>query len=149
MKTQWPVILVLSLAFSTAGAHYTKEQIVSYGKSLDVAKLDSSLDSQRLDHWLRSGVHLQTVTWEMSDCDLKGSGAPDYGAPLCVKVRFERGNVGGWIVVQVGTFLEGVKGEPRLEDIVVGSPKGIVPGSHKLSELPRLLDEASPPTGRQ
>jgi hypothetical protein len=112
-----------------------------------VSKLDPSLSSQRLDQWLRFGpAHLDTVTWEMSDCDLKPDFSnPNYVATLCAKVRFRRGNCGGWAIITVGTFRNGISGHPHLEYIfaTVGSNYDHPPESRKLSDLPRLLEEAS------
>jgi hypothetical protein len=145
MKTQGLMIVLLLFPFSsTANAHYTDKQVVSYTKALDVAKLDPALSSQRLDEWLRSGpAHIETATWEVGGCDLK---YPPNPAPLCVKIRLMRGNVGGWLIIEVGTFREGIKGVPHLEQIFVGSSKGFAPDSDrldKLSGLPRLLEEVS------
>jgi hypothetical protein len=145
MKIQGLMIVLLLFPYSsTADAHYTDKQVVSYVKSLDVAKLDPSLSSQRLDEWLRSGpARIEAVTWEVGGCDVKNPPSP---APLCVKIRLTRGNAGGWLIVKVGTFREGVKGAPHLEQIFIGSPKGFAPDSDKLdklSNLPRLLDEVS------
>jgi hypothetical protein len=144
MKTQWRVIVLLLLTSSlTAAARFTEKQVVSYAKALDVAKLDPALPSERLDEWMRSGpAHLDTVTWEMSDCDLKG-GNPNVPAPLCAKIRFTRGSAGGWVIITVGTFRDGIKGAPHVEDIFVGSQNGGEPDSIKLSDIPRLLDDAS------
>jgi hypothetical protein len=145
MKIQGLGIVLFLIAFSsTADAHYTDRQVVSYAKTMDVAKLDTSLSSQRLDEWLRFGpAHIETATWEVGGCDLK---APPNPAPLCVKVRLTRGNAGGWLIVKVGTFREGIKGVPHLEQILIGSSNGFAPDSDrvdKLSDLPRLLDEVS------
>ena len=151
MKIQRLMIVLLLFSFSSrADAHYSDRQVVSYAKTVDVAKLDSSLSSQQLYEWLRSGpAHIEAVTWEVGGCDLKN---PPNPAPLCVKIRLTRGNVGGWLIVKVGTFREGIKGAPHLEQIFIGSSKGFAPDSDrldKLSDLPRLLDEASSLTGNR
>jgi hypothetical protein len=139
MKVYCLIVAMLLLPCSlAANVRFTEEQVVKYAKGLDVAKLDPALSPQRLDQWLQSGpAHLDTITWEMSDCDLKGPAV----APLCVKVRFQRGSVGGWAIVRIGTFRDGISGQPRLDHLLVGSKKGILPDSNKLSELPRLLDK--------
>ena len=92
-------------------------------------------------------AHHETVTWKMSDCDLKPSGSPNHVAPLCVKVRYTRGNVGGWAVITIGTFRSGISGTPHLEYIMVRSGDLDFHDSEKLSDLPRLLDDASASTG--
>jgi hypothetical protein len=144
MNTRWlVVVLLLVTSCLAAKARYSEKQVINYAKALDVTKLDPTLSSQRLDEWIRSGpAHLGMVTWEMSDCDLKG-GDPNIPAPLCVKIRFNRDGVGGWVIITVGTFRDGIKGEPRVEDILVGSQNGGEPYSNKLSDLARLLDDAS------
>src|ERR1700739_3259709 len=94
------ILLLLSLsaplAWSQKTAKVTEQQIISYARALDVSKLDPSLSSQRLDQWLRFGpAHLNTVTWEMSNCDLRPDFSnPNYVEPLCAKVRFKRGDCG-------------------------------------------------------
>lgn len=134
------IVLLLVTSSQTVKARFTEKQVVSYVKALDVAKLDSALPSQRLDDWMRSGpAHFETVTWEMSDCDLMGRNP----APLCVKIRFIRGNAGGWIIITIGTFRDGIKGVPYVDHILVGSQNGGEPDSNKLSDIPRLLDDAS------
>jgi hypothetical protein len=139
-----PIVALLFPSPSNANAHYTKQQVVSYSKALDVAKLDPTLTSQRLDQWLQSGpAHVEKVTWETSDCDLMPPPDPKYVAPLCVKVRFTRRNAGGWILIKVGTFRDGISGAPHLESMLTGSANGLVFDSSKLSDLPRALDEAS------
>jgi len=142
---RWPMIaLLLAAASSSAKARFTEQQVVSYAKALDVAKLDPTLSPQRLDEWLRSGpAHLEAVTWEMSDCDLE---APPPPAPLCVKIRVMRGHAWGWIIVQIGSFRDGMSGAARLRRVIVGSREGITPysntsDSEKLSDLPQLLDK--------
>src|SRR5262249_40576339 len=113
------VMILLSLAAGLASAkrRTTEKDVISYAKSLDVSKLDSTLRSQHLDKWLRSGpARLDTVEWEMSNCDLK----PDPGdtdAPLCAKFRFTRGAVSGWGLINVGTFRMGISGPPHFEYI--------------------------------
>jgi hypothetical protein len=144
------IIVLVSVASSlNATARFTEKQLVSYAMGLDVAKLDPALPSERLDEWLRSGPpHVEKATWEMSDCDLKGTGDPKYVAPLCVKVRFIRGSVGGWVMVRVGTFLNGISGEPHFENLLVATRGKLnFHDSEKLSGLPRLLDDVSASTG--
>jgi hypothetical protein len=139
MKAHCLVIAALLVPWPVAAnAPVTEKQVVKYAKALDVAKLDPKVSSQRLDKWFESGpARLDAVTWEMSDCDLKGSSI----TPLCVKIRFQRGSVGGWAIITVGNFRDGIKGAPRVEHIQVGSKNGILPDSNRLSDLPRRLDE--------
>ena len=149
MNTHWLMIVLMVVpSFLTANASSTAKQVVVYAKALDVSKLDPTLFSQRLDERLRSGpAHVETVTWTMSDCDLKPSGSPNYVAPLCVRVGFLRGNVGGRAIITIGTFRNGISGTPHFANILV-STKGKLNFhySEKLSDLPRLLDDASAPT---
>jgi hypothetical protein len=149
MNTRWLMIVLMVVPSTlTANALFTEKQVVAYAKALDVAKLDATLSSQRFDEWLRSGpAHIETAIWEVGGCDLKD---PPNPAPLCVKIRLTRGNAGGWLIIKVGTFREGIKGVPHLEQIFIGSSKGFAPDSDrldKLSDLPRLLDEVSATTG--
>jgi len=148
MKAQWLMAVLMLVSSSLmAKQHVTEQQVISYAKALDVAKLDPALPPQRLDKWLRSApAHVDTVTWEMGDCDLKPDFSnPNYVAPLCAKVSFRRGNCGGWALITVGTFRDGISGTPHLEYIVLllGAKYDGVPESTKLSDLPRLLDKAS------
>ncbi|MFZ0978947.1 MAG: hypothetical protein WAN23_06030 [Candidatus Acidiferrales bacterium] len=150
VKARWlAVALLLVPSPSTAKTHYTKQQVVNYAKALDVAKLDPTLPSRRLDEWLQSGpAHLYKITWEVNGCDLMGSDDPKYVAPLCVKIRFARVDAGGWVLITVGTFRDGIKGTPHVDQIFLGSDNGDEPISNKLSDLPRLLEEASSRAGR-
>ena len=68
-----------------------------------------------------------------------GSDDPKYVAPLCVKVRLARDDAGGWVLITVGTFRDGIKGMPHVDHIFLGSRNRVEPDSNKLSDLPRLL----------
>ena len=138
-------ILLMLPGTLTAKQRVTAQQVVRYVKALDVTKLDSTLPSQRLDEWLRSGpAHIESEQWEMSDCDLKPDASnPNYVAPLCAKVLFTRGNSRGWVIITVGTFRDGIQGVPHVDHIFVESDSGSVPDSNKLSDLPKLLEKVS------
>ncbi|HKR84067.1 MAG TPA: hypothetical protein VJS37_07805 [Terriglobales bacterium] len=140
------IVLLLGTTCYADGQAYTSKGVIRYAKALDVANLDSSLSRQPLDGWLRSGsLHLDTVQWVVSDCDLK---PPDDDLPrdwpLCAKFWFRRKthDAGGWGLVQVGTTKKGITGSPQLRILVV-TQEGKFSNSQKLSDLPRLIDEAS------
>jgi hypothetical protein len=145
------VLIVLSLATTSVCARepLDENKVISYAKGLDVAKLDASLPSQRLDKWLRSGpAHIETVQWYMSrDCDLKPPAGqePKDDWPLCVRFGFQRNGVGGWAMMKVGTLGKGTSGAPHFEYVVVasGGAQPVGRESKKLSDLPRLLDEVA------
>lgn len=130
-------------AFSAAqGQSYTDEAVLQYAKSLDVAKLDSTLSSQGLEDWfLRGPARIEELYWNISpNCDLKDP-APDADGdlPLCVKVGFRRGNTTGFGVLRVGTLKHGVSGQPAFQYLDVLRPCSV--GSYdKLSDFPRFLD---------
>ena len=138
-------ILLMLPGTLTAKQRVTAQQVVRYVKALDVTKLDSTLPSQRLDEWLRSGpAHIESEQWEMSDCDRKPDFSDPKGvAPLCAKVRFVRGNARGWLIIRVGTFRDGIRGIPTLDYIFIDSDKVSAPDSAKLSDLPGLLEKAA------
>lgn len=149
MKARCLVIVALLFPLALAmNARSTEQQIVSYAKALDVAKLDSALSSQPLDEWLRTGPpHVETLTWKMSDCKLKPDFSdPKYVAPLCAEVRFRRGTAVGWLIVRVGSFRAGISGTPQVENLLVEPQGGLVgqsegvSDSQKLSDLPRFLE---------
>jgi hypothetical protein len=144
-------ILLMSSGTLTAKQRFTAQQIVRYAKALDVTKLDPALPSQRLDEWLRLGpAHVDSVQWEMSDCDLKPDlSDPNNAGPLCAKVRFVRGNARGWLIIRVGTFRDGVRGTPNLDYIFIDSDRVHAPDSAKLSDLPGLLGKAASLTNRR
>src|SRR5262249_19046173 len=114
-------LLLNAAAFSAAQVQsytvrsYTDDDVLNYAKSIDVAKLDSTLSSQRLDEWLRHGpARIDTLNWFVSrDCDLKCPEADaDGDLSLCVKVGFRRRNIIGFGVLKVGTLKHGVGGQP-------------------------------------
>ena len=147
------LLLLGSLPVIASEQAYTSKGVIRYAKAVDVANLDPSLSHQPLDEWLRSGPpHLDTVHWAVSDCDLKPP--DDYGDwPLCAKFWLRRhsktGDAGGWGLVQVGTTMKGITGSPHLRILVITgtSHEGKFSDSEKLSDLPRLLDEASASLG--
>lgn len=141
------VLLLLAAASCAVGQAYTSKRVIRYAKTLDVAELDPKLPRQPLDNWLQgASLRLDTVRWAVSDCDLKPPvGEVDW--PLCAKFWFRRRthDAGGWGLVQVGTTKKGITGAARLRMVVVSGTShiGRFSDSERLSDLPRLLDEAS------
>ena len=133
-----------AVAFSAAqGQSYSDDTVLQYAKSVDVAKLDSTLASQRLEDWLLRGpARIDQLYWNINrNCDLKD---PDPDAdgdlPLCVKIGFRRGDTIGFGVLRVGTLKHGVTGQPAFEyllDVFRPFPVG---SYDKLSDFPRFLD---------
>src|SRR5215470_6001984 len=121
---------------------YNDDAVLNYAKSIDVAKLDSTLSSQRLEDWLLHGpAKIGELYWNISqDCDLKGS-EPDANGnlPLCVKIGFRRGEMTGFGVVRVGTLKQGITGQPAFLylDVLCAFSSG---SYDKLSDFPRFLD---------
>jgi hypothetical protein len=144
MGLYWLIILSLITSYPSGDARYTEKQVVRYGKAIDVAKLDPTLSSQRLDEWLRFGpAHLDVVEFSMSSCDLKGDDS-QYDGPLCIRFNFARGHVGGWGNITVGTLRRGIDGPPRLRVVLVvpgSTQQGDVHSSDKLSDLPSLMEK--------
>lgn len=81
-----------SVADKQAAAAYDKAEkdAVAYVKAIDVRTLDSSLPSQRLEDWLKSGPpHTDSLTWMLDEtCDNKADSDTDY--PRCVRLQFGR-----------------------------------------------------------
>ena len=130
-------------AFSAAqGQSYTDDAVLQYAKSVDVAKLDSTLSSQRLEDWLLRGpAKIDELYWNISrDCDLEIP-QPDANGdlPLCVKIGFRRGNTTGFGMLRVGTLKHGVSGQPAFQYLAVLEPFS-VGDFDKLSDFPRYLD---------
>ncbi len=137
-------MVLISRAFSAAQVQTnTEDEVLRYAKSIDVAKLDSTLPSQPLEEWLLRGpARIDEVTWRISlDCDLKDPQPDAEGnLPLCVRIAFRRGNITGLGLLRVGTRKSGIKGQPAFQ-----YPLGVlfpfsVGDYDKLSELPRYLD---------
>jgi hypothetical protein len=134
--------LIAATLSAAQGQSYSDDAVLKYAKSIDVAKLDSTLSSQRLEDWLLRGpAKIDELYWNISqDCDLKDP-EPDADGdfPLCVKVGFRRGNTRGFGVLRVGTLKRGVNGQPAFLYLDVIRPFSV--GSYdKLSDFPRLLD---------
>ena len=136
-------IVLIPTAFSaTQGQSYTDDAVLRYAKSVDVAKLDSTLSSQRLEDWLLRGpARIDELYWNISqNCDLKDlEPDADGDLPLCVKLGFRRGNTTGFGVLRVGTLKHGVSGQPAFQYLDVLRPFSV--GSYDmLSDFPRFLD---------
>jgi len=130
-------------AFSAAQVQsYTDDAVLQYAKSIDVAELDSTLSSQRLEDWLLRGpARIDELNWYVSrDCDLKDPELDaDGDLPLCVKVGFRRGNMTGFGVLRVGRLKRGVGGQSAFLYLDVLRPFSV--GSYdKLSDFPGFLD---------
>jgi len=136
-------MVLITATLSAAQRHsYNDDAVLKYAKSIDVAKLDSTLAPQRLEDWLLRGpARIDELYWSISQaCDLKDP-EPDADGdlPLCVKLGFRRGNATGFGVLRVGTLKHGVGGQPAFQYLDVLRPFSV--GSYdKLSEFPRFLD---------
>jgi len=134
-----------TLRSSAQDRPYTDDQVLQYAKSVDIAKLDSTLPSQPLEEWLLHGpARIDELNWQISrDCDLQDPQPDAEGdLPLCVKVGFRRGNITGFGVLTVGTRKSGIKGQPMFQYLDVLSPTPV--GNYdKLSEFPHYLDEVA------
>ena len=147
MRLPDPCLILLMVlnaaAFSAAQVQsYTDDAVLQYAKSIDVAKLDSTLSSQRLEDWLLRGpARIDEMYWNISqNCDLKiPEPDADGDLPLCVKIGFRRGSTTGFGVLRVGTLKHGVSGQPSFQYLDVFRPFSV--GSYdKLSDFPRFLD---------
>ena len=114
------IVTLVGISSNSFAQHsYKNNQLVQYGKTLDVRELDPSLSSGQLDKWLRHGpVHSETVTWHASPtCELKAPVENDY--PICVTFGVRRGQIEVWGIIRIGTRLKGVNGPPHLEHLEV------------------------------
>lgn len=120
---------------------YTADAVLQYAKSINVAKLDSTLSSQKLEDFLRGPARIDELNWRVSrDCDLKDTKPDAHGdLPLCVKVGFRRGSITGFGVLRVGTLKHGVGGQPAFLYLDVLRPCSIE-SYNKLSDFPHFLD---------
>jgi len=136
------MVLIAATLSAAQSQSYNDDAVLKYAKSIDVAKLDSTLSSQRLEDWLlRGSARIDELYWNISqDCDLKGPERDaDGDLPLCVKIGFRRGNTSGFGVLRVGTLKHGVNGKPAFLYLDVIRPFSV--GSYdKLSDFPRFLD---------
>jgi len=121
---------------------YNDDAVVKYAKLVDVAKIDSTLSSQRLEDWLLLGpASIDELYWNISrDCDLKDPEPDGDGdSPLCVKIGFRPGNTDGFGVLRVGTLKHGASGQPAFLYLDVLRPFSV--GSYdELSDFPQFLD---------
>jgi hypothetical protein len=144
----WIALILLTLAAPCRSEPPILDEatVVKYAKTIDVARLDSSLRSQSLDEWLRLGPpHLETLQWRSDNCELKPDyPAPPEGYPICARIAFQRGRVGGWMLVRVGTTRNGIVEPPQFVrgTVAVKSSDGVeYDKAQKLSELPTLIEK--------
>jgi len=150
-------ILLLAITHSAyPQTAHNDQQAIEYAQSLDIAKLDSTLSSQRLAAWLSTGVpQLNQLSWGTSpNCGQKvvSHDVPNSELPFCVKVEFTRSHVQGWLLIVVGTIGSGPSGQSRLvngwiqaqSNADLGSKEGYLAYAiSRLSELPERLDDVS------
>jgi hypothetical protein len=131
-----------------------RPEVIAYAKSLDVARFDPTLSSQRLDEWFRLGPpRVEKLEWGITfGCELKVVRGREGELPLCVRVAFSRGKVSGRMLIRIGSVEKGVVGPLRVEDIVFEPRyepgKVLNKGACALSRFPNLLDEVSSELGR-
>ena len=96
--------------------HPARAAVIAYAKNLDVATLDASLSSERLEVYLRRVLpHDVMVAWTSSDCDLKPDTfprPPDH--PLCASVRATRGRAELHLEIRTGTHGIPIHGSPTV-----------------------------------
>lgn len=147
MRPHFPYFILFTVlipaTLSIAQTQSYDDAVVKFAKSVDVARIDSTLSSQRLEDWLLRGpAGIDELYWNISqDCDLKGPEPnADGDLPLCVKIGFRRGNTSsGFGVLRVGTLKHGVIGQPAFLYLDVLRPFSV--GSYdKLSDFPHFLD---------
>jgi hypothetical protein len=150
-------ILLLLLASSVGAKRtYSENEVISYGKAIDVARLDATLPPQPFEDWLRSSpTRVKIIKWMTSpNCDEKAKeGEVLNELPLCVKLFYERDSVRGTVMITIGTIGKGPSGPPQFKYFVIEPKEAEVDGSQtdnmvlevspKLSDFPRLLNEAS------
>lgn len=130
-------------AFDKAKYDKAEKDAVAYVKAIDVKTLDSSLPSQRLEDWLKSGPpHTDFSRWWLDEtCDQK----PDYediDYSRCVRIDFRRGGHSGYLLILVGTLHKGIIGPPQLYEPISVWEEGFanIGGALQLSGLPHLLE---------
>jgi hypothetical protein len=134
-----------SAAEKQAAAAYDKAEKddVAYVKALDVKTLDTSLPSEGLEDWLKSGPpHTDFLKWMLDDtCDNRPYLDNDY--PRCVRIAFGRGDQSGYSLVLIGTLKKGIIGPPRLYEFIGVQQEPFVQSgwTERLSGLPSLLDQ--------
>jgi len=137
--------------------HDAEKEATNYVTRLDVMKLDSTLSSLGLDKWLHSGpAHLDHVRWEEG---VPCSNQPESSKPedvfhVCVYLTFWRNDISGSGIIVVGMRGKEVSESPRLKYFEIPAwvtlyEQQPARRSTKLSDLPRLLDEASSQVSRQ
>jgi hypothetical protein len=144
----WIALILLTLSARCHGEPPVLDEarVIDYAKAIDVIRLDSSLPSRSLDEWLRLGPpRLEALQWSNDNCELKPDyPAPPEGFPLCARIAFRRGQVGGWMLVRVGTTRDGIVEPPRFlrGTVAVKSSNGIeYDKTEKLSDLPALIEK--------
>jgi hypothetical protein len=104
-------VMLLILA---AGADPSQEEVLAYGKRLNVNRIDSHLGSERYTAWLRRTLGREaTITWSSDDCGEGGGGYRDL--PVCFTADAQlrpRGRVS--LSIAVGSVQQGLGGKPGL-----------------------------------
>lgn len=147
MKNITALVVVLFAMSAQCNDRVDDATLTRYVKTIDVAVLDKSLESEELEKWLRSGpAKITKVEYLPGNCDLKPTREePKGGWPLCVKLILRRGQLNGHAVIKVGTVRRGIQGEPSMVYMEFSSDKlslrGVFKEVGRLSDLPRVLAE--------
>ncbi len=132
----------LLLAAEPAIAQGGIEQLfIEKAQSTPVQQLDPALPPTPLAAWLNSiALPSSEVTWEVNDCGEQTGGPADRGRdfPACVEAIFAVApKIRAHVSVVLGTFKQGVIGQPRLFQLFV-EHGGRSQGMQRLSDLPAL-----------
>lgn len=163
-RCDWAFLVLLIASGSEAAQHniapaVSQERVLEFGKSLDVATLDSRLHSEQLGPWFFAliGPKADLLQWKGVPCGLLKEAPPQ--APFCVRGeaawREGQGSIIATIDIEVGTMTSQLATGGKVFAVTVRTEGGSespqqkwvalrgIAESKLLSDLPRMMQEAA------
>jgi len=117
------------------------ERVLTYGKSLDVNRLDASLPHVALEEWMKTATAPAQTVWWIGDCDLKPDPPePPEGYLVCLRFTVivnHDAAIRGLVIV--GSQKAGLTSQAEFFQMWLGMRGPKFSSAGKLSDLPRLI----------
>jgi TonB family protein len=122
-----------------------EKRAISAVQRIPASSLDAKLPNRSFVAWLNGLVGRDAgIVWQLAECGAGAPGGTGQDAPACAEATVLLPNGDALIVgISVGTFKQGLIGEPAFMGAVIKSGERIYQ-VHRLSDLPRML---RPPSG--
>lgn len=144
------LLLFCTTAFASKIA-LTDAKVIKYTKKIDVSRLDTRLDEQPFEAWLKKTLKPDAkIIWESNDCGERAGRKPDRDRvfPVCAGISAVSGAYTVDIAIAVGTEKQGLTGEPCVRWVACTRKGQNINYLKRLSDLPKCLGNTPDPVSK-